>query len=65
MIPPYDVLFGTYYRAGPCLEKMGAEREGISGTDAAWLVLLPFTLWGRKITQSLRALAGKRHTELS
>jgi len=44
---------------------MGAEREGISGTDAARLVLLPFTLWGRKITQSLRALAGKRHTELS
>jgi len=65
MIPLYDVLFGTYYRAGPCLEKMGAEREGISGTDAARLVLLPFTLWGRKITQSLRALAGKRHTELS
>jgi sterol desaturase/sphingolipid hydroxylase (fatty acid hydroxylase superfamily) len=47
VIPAWDMLFGTYYRAEACNEKMGAQSEGISGTDPAKLMLLPFLLWSR------------------
>lgn len=53
MMPLWDKLFGTYFEAGPCREKMGAEREGIPGTDPAKLVLLPFLLWYRQARASL------------
>ena len=53
MIPAWDMLFGTYYRAGPCHERMGAEAEGIPATDPARLLLLPFTLWARQLRMLL------------
>ncbi|MCZ8374262.1 MAG: sterol desaturase family protein [Beijerinckiaceae bacterium] len=49
MIPLWDILFGTLYRAGRCEARMGAEAEGIPGTDPARLFFLPFQLWARRL----------------
>lgn len=56
MMPIWDRLFGTYYEAGPCAEKMGAESDGIPATDPAKLVLLPFVLWYRQAHDALGAV---------
>jgi sterol desaturase/sphingolipid hydroxylase (fatty acid hydroxylase superfamily) len=56
IIPAWDMLFGTYLQAGPCHEKMGLERDGISSTDTVQLMLLPFTLWAKKLRAALTGL---------
>lgn len=53
MIPFYDWLFGTYYKTTPCHEKMGAENDGIPGTDPVKLFVLPFEMWFGQAKQAL------------
>lgn len=55
MIPLFDMLFGTYYKAGPCGERMGAERDGIPATDPVKLMLLPFRLWAEGLRKGMHA----------
>ena len=50
IIPLWDMVFGTYYKAGRCDAQMGAAKEGIPDTDAVKLFLLPFQLYFRKIS---------------
>ncbi len=56
MIPAWDMLFGTYRAAGPCHEPMGLAKDGISGTDPAKLLLLPFAMWGRSAKAMISGL---------
>jgi sterol desaturase/sphingolipid hydroxylase (fatty acid hydroxylase superfamily) len=63
-IPAWDMLFGTYFKAGPCTEKMGAEREGISGTDPVRLMLLPFVLWLRMAQKGISGLIAVKKTHI-
>ncbi|MGL4636990.1 MAG: sterol desaturase family protein [Beijerinckiaceae bacterium] len=60
-IPAWDILFGTYYQAGPCKEKMGVESEGISGTDPVRLMVIPFVLWIRMAKNALLQLIGGKN----
>jgi sterol desaturase/sphingolipid hydroxylase (fatty acid hydroxylase superfamily) len=59
MMPIYDIMFGTHYKAGRCDAPMGAERDGIPGTDPARLMLLPFTLWARMAQGGLLRLRSR------
>jgi sterol desaturase/sphingolipid hydroxylase (fatty acid hydroxylase superfamily) len=56
MIPAWDMLFGTYLKAGTCHEKMGLERDGISSTDTVKLILLPFAMWAKQVRTALTGL---------
>ena len=62
MIPLFDVMFGTYYKAGPCHEIMGAEANGIPANDPAKLFLLPFVLWSQHLMSAVLALIPRRGT---
>lgn len=41
VIPPFDLMFGTYYMPGPCKAPMGAQSAGIPGTDPVAIYLYP------------------------
>ena len=59
MIPLYDWLFGTYYKTTPCHEKMGAENDGIPGTDPVKLFILPFEMWFGQAKQAVSGLLAR------
>lgn len=59
MIPFYDWLFGTYYKTTPCHEKMGAENDGIPGTDPVKLFVLPFEMWFGQAKQAISGLLAR------
>lgn len=56
MIPLWDILFGTLYSAGRCDARMGAERDGIPGDDAARLFFLPLRLWYRSLREAIASV---------
>ncbi len=55
IIPAYDRMFGTYYEAGPCNEKMGALETGVADKDPVSVITYPFVEWGRMIRDRLPA----------
>lgn len=57
IIPLYDVIFGTYYEAGPCREQMGALKAGLSDKNPLLIWIYPFQAWGSMILEGLRRLS--------
>ncbi|MEO0859090.1 MAG: sterol desaturase family protein [Pseudomonadota bacterium] len=43
----WDVIFGTYYRAGPCKAEMGGRLSGLSDTNPLRIFIYPFQEWAR------------------
>jgi hypothetical protein len=62
IMPIYDIMFGTHYKAGRCDAPMGAERDGIPGTDPARLMLLPFTLWIGMAREAIAGMKARLHS---
>jgi sterol desaturase/sphingolipid hydroxylase (fatty acid hydroxylase superfamily) len=47
IFPVFDVIFGTYYEAGPCRAPMGALASGLADKNPILIWIYPFQQWGR------------------
>jgi sterol desaturase/sphingolipid hydroxylase (fatty acid hydroxylase superfamily) len=52
VFPFFDLLFGTYYDAGPCRAPMGV--QGVPQNDVVQLMLFPLSEWRRLAVGALR-----------
>ena len=59
MFPIFDVMFGTYYEAGPCRAPLGALSSGLSDKNPILIWIYPFQQWGQMLIDLGHQLGGK------